>query len=200
MIRINLLPVREIKAEVTRKRDLAIAGITLGVTALVLAGIYLYQGRRVATMQGELEALRREIQALNLKVKEVGELQVKIKEFQAKHQVIEDLNRQKVGPVRVMESLSAAVPPTLWLTEFKETGGKVTINGLAVDNQSVADFMRNLSKLPYFSDVELVETLAADAKTGPYKKFAISAKVSYRARPPERAETKSVPAVKDGKP
>jgi len=200
MIRINLLPVKEIKAEVSRRRDLIIGGLTLGLTALIFIGAYLYQTYRLSSLGNELTGLRKEIEALNVKVKEIGDLQNKIKDFSSKHKVIDDLNQKKAGPVKVMESLSAATPPTLWLTEFKETKGNSEIRGLALDNQTVADFLNTLAKSGQFKDVELVESIQAEEKSGPYKKFAIRAGVVYRA-PASVADAKSGAKVapKEGK-
>ena len=200
MIRINLLPVKEIKAEVGRRRDLTIGGLTLGSIALVLLGVYLYQSYRLSSLGNELAGLRKDIEALNVKVKEIGDLQNKIKDFTSKNKVIDDLNQKKAGPVKVMESLSAATPPTLWLTEFKETNGSSDIRGLALDNQTVADFLNTLAKSGQFKDVELVEAIQADEKSGPYKKFAIRAGVIYRA-PVAAADAKSGEKVapKEGK-
>lgn len=180
MIRINLLPVRELAAEVGRRRDLTIGLVTLAATALVLLGVYFYQSSRLSKLGDELASLRQEIQVLNAKLKEVADLQNKIKEFKSKHRVIEDISKQKVGPVRVMESLSAATPSGLWLTEFREANGSLVINGLALDNQTVADFLRLLESYSYFTNVELIETTQADEKTGPYKKFSIRAQLLYR--------------------
>jgi len=181
MIRINLLPVKEIKAEVSRRRDLFTGGVTLGLTALILVGVYLYQSYRLSNLGNELAGLRKDIEVLNAKVKQLGDLQNRIKDFSSKNKVIDDLNQKKIGPVKVMESLSAATPPTLWLTEFKETNGGLDIRGLALDNQTVADFLNTLGKSGHFKDVELIETIQAEEKSGPYKKFAIKAGVVYRA-------------------
>ncbi len=179
MIRINLLPVKQIKAEVSRRRDLMIGGMALGLTGLMILGAYLYQSYRISKLQNEMTATREEIKALDLKVKEFGELQKGIKEFESKHKIIEDLNQRKAGPVRVMESLSAATPATLWLTEFKETGGKLVITGLALDNQTVADFLKALATFRYFREVELVETTEGGPAGGPLKKFSLKSLVSY---------------------
>jgi type IV pilus assembly protein PilN len=181
MIRVNLLPVKELKAESSRRRDLIIGGLTLGLTALILVGVYFYQSYRRSNLGNELAGLRKEIDALNVKVKEIGDLQIKIKDFASKHKVIDDLNQKKIGPVKVMENLSAATPPTLWLTEFKETNGSSDIRGLALDNQTIADFINTLARTGQFKDVELIETVQADEKSGSYKKFAIRAGVLYRA-------------------
>ena len=189
MIRINLLPVKERKAEVSRRRELTLGGVVLGFTVLVLAGLYVYQFYRLSTLNSELVGLRDEIQALDVKVKQVGDLQNKIEEFKSKNKIIEDLERKKVGPVRVMESLSAAAPPSLWLTEFKDIGGNLVINGQAIDNQTVADFLKALVSSSYFKNVELVETTQGGPADGTYKKFSIKSVVSYQS-------TSSASAVK----
>lgn len=200
MIRVNLLPVKELKAEIGRRRDLIIGGFTLGLTALILIGVYFYQSYRLSTLGNELAGLRKDVEILNVKVKEIGELQTKIKDFSGKHKVIDDLNQKKIGPVKVMESLSAATPPTLWLTEFKETNGSSDIRGLALDNQTVADFLNTLARTGQFKDVELIETIQADEKSGRYKKFAIRAGVLYGA-PASVTDAKNVAKVapKEGK-
>ena len=188
MIRVNLLPVKELKAAISRQRELTIGGIVLGVLALLFLGLYLEQYLRLSKLAKELADLRGEIQALNTKVKQVGDLQIKVKEFTSKHRIISDLNKKRAGPVGVMESLSSATPPRLWLTEFKETGGRLTITGVAADNQTVAEFLRSLATHAYFKDVELVETSQGGKDSGPFKKFSIKSAISYLPAPPSGAK------------
>ena len=180
MIRLNLLPVRELNAESDRRRDLIVTGASLAATSLILIGIYLYQSAQLSKLTDELPAIRKEVDVLNGKVKELGSLEAKIKELRSKHKVIEDLRGQKSGPTLVMDSLAAAIPSSLWLIELKQSGGSLIIDGLAMDNQSVAEFIKSLSRSGHFKDVELVETTQADAKTGPFKKFSIQSGISYQ--------------------
>ena len=144
MIRINLLPVREITAAFGRRQEIMVAGVSVGLIVVVLAGVYLMQLRKISHFEGELAGLRREIEVLNAKAKGVGEMEKKVAELREKVKVIDDLNKKKTGPVRVMESLSSAMPARLWLTQFREAGGNVTIDGLAVDNQTIAEFLKAL--------------------------------------------------------
>ena len=125
MIRINLLPVKELEAESVRRRELTIGGAVLGLALLVMGGIYFLQWREHSRLENELTDLRNEIQALNVKVREVGDLQNKIKDLRGKNKILEDLSKKRVGPVRVLESLSVATPTSLWLTELRENGGNL---------------------------------------------------------------------------
>jgi type IV pilus assembly protein PilN len=179
MIRINLLPVKELKAEVSRRREMMLGALCLGVTLASIAGLYIAQYSRIAGLENELESLRTELASLNVKAKGVADLEAKIKEVKGKHQVIEDINKKKAGPVRVMQSLSAATPRALWLTQFKETGGNLTITGVATDNQTIAEFLKALGTHAYFKDTELVETTQTDQGVAP-KRFSIKSRLQYQ--------------------
>ena len=194
MIRINLLPVKELKAEVVRRRELMIGGVSLALTGVLILGVYAYQWRQVSTVEKELEELRKELQVLNVKAKDVTELQRKIKEFEGKNKVIYDINKKKSGPVRVMESLAVATPSALWLTEFKEIGGNLTITGVAVDNQTIAEFLKALAAHAYFNNTELVETTQNQQAGLPPRRFLIKSRLNYQPTVPSTSAVKPVSA------
>ena len=198
MIRINLLPVKQLQAEVTRRREIIVGSAVLGGALLLLLGAHLYQSYQLTQSENELAELRTELKALNAKVKEVADLQTKIKEFRGKHKIIEDLNNKKSGPVLVMAGLSQATPGSLWLTELREGGGNVTMSGLAADHETLANFMRSLTLSKHFTEVELIETTQGAGPTSALKRFAIKARVLYRAQtpPPMDAKTKASAPVK----
>lgn len=185
MIRINLLSAREIRAEIGRRQDLTIAAAAIGAALVLIVIVFLYQFSRSALLSSRLSGLRQEIAALEGKAKEVMELQKNIGELKQKVKVIDDLSKKKVGPVRVMESLSGATPARLWLTEFKENSGNLSLNGMAVDNQTVADFLKALSASAYFKDVELVETSQAEQEKLLLKKFSLRSHLVYQLSVPE---------------
>ena len=153
---------------------------------------YAYQWRQASTLERELDELRKELQVLNVKAKDVTELQRKIKEFEGKNKVIDDINKKKSGPVRVMESLSVATPSALWLTEFKETGGNLTITGVAVDNHTIAEFLKALASHPYFNNTELVETTQNQQAGMPPRRFLIKSRLNYQ---PNLSSTSAVKPV-----
>jgi type IV pilus assembly protein PilN len=201
MIRINLLPVKQLQAEVTRRREIILGSAILGFALLVLLGTYVYQGYQLTNLEKELAGLRTELQVLNAKVKEVADLQVRIKDLRGKQKIIEDLENKKSGPVLVMASLSLATPASLWLTDLRESGGSVTMNGLAVDNESVANFMRALATSKHFTDIELIETTQGAGPTAALKKFAIKTRAVYRppTPPPADARTTGAPVKNEEK-
>ena len=180
MIRINLLPVKELKAEVSRRREVMIGALCLAATIVLSICVYLYQFHRTSVLEQELANLQTELRVFNAKAKDVAELQNKIKAYENKHNVLLSINKKKSGPVRVMESLSGATPNALWLTEFKEIAGDVTITGLASDNQTIAEFLKALETYAVFKETELVETAQSEQTGGPPRRFSIKSKVLYQ--------------------
>ena len=197
MIRINLLPVREITAAFGRRQEIMVAGVSVGLIVVVLAGVYLMQLRKISHFEGELAGLRREIEVLNARAKGVGEMEKKVADLREKVKVIDDLNKKKTGPVRVMENLSSAMPARLWLTQFREASGNVTIDGLAVDNQTIAEFLKALSSSAYFDNVELVETAQVEQEGVSLKRFSLNSNLLYQPPVPSSQTDQKVAGKKE---
>jgi len=183
MIRINLLSVREAQREAGRRQEgrLMVLG-TVFVLALLLV-IEVGSRLRLAPINAEHERLRSEITALDAKTKEITELERKRNDIEDKLNTIASLEQRKVGPVQILADLSDATPDQVWLLEFTENSGAATITGLALDNQTIAVFMRRLGGSPYFSDVDLVEATQAEQDGVQLKRFVVNARLSFAGKP-----------------
>jgi type IV pilus assembly protein PilN len=180
MIRINLLSTREIEAEQGRRKDVVVTVLCLGGVAALCLVVFLYQFFRTTILQRQLASLKTEMASMEGAAKEVNDLQIKITALKQKLAVIDDLGKKKIGPVRVMETLSTSAPDRLWLTEFKENSGSLTVTGMAVDNQTIADFLKALQSSQYFKDVDLVETVQSQQDKQALKKFAVRSRLLYQ--------------------
>ncbi len=189
MIRINLLSAREAEDEAGRRRDERI--VVVGAVALVavLLGAELTSRLRLVPIRAQSERLTKEVAALEEKTKELNALEAQRGELEEKLKTIAQLEARKVGPVQVLANLSDAAPEELWLLEFTESGGLGTVSGLALDNQTIAAFMRNLGSSAYFSNVDLVETTQSEQDGVPLKRFIINARLSYTGKPLPPAPT-----------
>jgi type IV pilus assembly protein PilN len=200
MIRINLMPRAEARRQAARQRDkqvLVLIGI--GLLAVILATELLTRrhASRIQAMNDEHQA---ELAALSQKHNAAIQLDRRRKELEAKLATIKVLERQRTGPVHVLDDLGAATPDTLWLTEMRESGGMATLLGRGLDNQTIALFMRNLAASPYFANVDLVETKQVEDGQAKLKEFSIRANVMYAGRPmptpvPVDAPAKAAPGA-----
>ena len=198
MIRINLLPIKETERALGRRQQMSLVALGLVTTLLIMLIPYLIQGRRLSVLDSRVETLTKEIQAMNLQVREVRDIDRLKKEVQTKLQIIEDLNRKRVGPSRVLDDLSLASPENLWLIDFNEVGSSATFTGLALDNETIAKFMRQLQASPYFFSVDLVETSQqqpadpSKASAAPqFTRFIVKATIDYFGRGGKPARTQA---------
>jgi type IV pilus assembly protein PilN len=181
MIRINLLPVKQAAQAERQRQEITRAGLALLLLAVLGVAIRIQQGRELAAAETRIEELENALKALDSQVRDVTDLDNKKKALDAKLKVISDLGRKRVGPVGVMNDLAKATPDRVWLTDFTEIGSATTITGQAVDNQIVAEFLRNLSTSPYFTSVDLVETTQDQVGEIKLRKFIVKAMINYAA-------------------
>ena len=183
MIRINLMPRAEARRQAARARDRQVAILILAALVAIIALTEFFTRRTANRVQAEADEHQAELAQLSQKHNAAIQLDRKRKELEAKVQTIKILERQRKGPVHVLDDLGAATPDTLWLTEMRESGGMVTLMGRGLDNQTIALFMRNLAASPYFTNVDLVETKQVEEGQAKLKEFSIRANVLYGGRP-----------------
>lgn len=182
MIRINLLPVREVEREAGRRQETRLVYLSVVLVLVVLTGIEVASRMRLAPLKAEHAKLQAEIVALDKKSAELSKLEGERKELEEKLKTIATLEAKKIGPVNVLADLSDSAPEQVWLLEFKETGGLATISGLGLDDQTIANFMRNLDASPYFDNVDLVETAQSELDGVQLKRFVVNARLSYSGK------------------
>jgi len=182
VIRVNLLPVREVEREAGRRQETRLVYLSAALVVVLLAGIEVGSRMRLAPLKTEHARLQADIVALDKKSIELTKLETERKDLEEKLKTIATLEAKKVGPVQVLADLSDATPEQVWLLEFKETGGLATISGLGLDDQTIANFMRKLGASPYFGGVDLVETAQSEQDGVQLKRFVVNARLSYSGK------------------
>lgn len=181
MIRINLLPVRAKKKRNTSIYQLVAMGGGVVLALLVAFTTHMYFQGAIETQEKKIADADAEIKRLEKIIGEVKELDKQKQRLLTQLGVIERLEKSKRGPVRVLDELSNAIPKRVWITNFKEAGGNLSMTGAAIDNADISEFMRAMQKSPYFSDVQLKFTQAAVREGVPTYNFEIGCKVNYAA-------------------
>lgn len=181
MIRINLLPVRTSKKQeaVRREAFLALAGAAVALFAgLALWGVTQLQ---LTGIEADNLALQNEIDKLSADAKRVDEMEKFEKDLQRKLDVITDLRAKKAGPVHMLDDMSTAAPDRLTLVRLNQQGDNLEIEGIAVSNTVISEYLRALDASPYFEAVFLknIEALPADKSISvTLKKFMLTARLT----------------------
>jgi type IV pilus assembly protein PilN len=159
MIRINLLPFRAARKKENIKRQTTMYGLSVALLLMVMVYYSLRLGNQLSFMQTQQKKLSTELATYQRTIRRIDELDKKIDELRSKLEVIKKLEKNKTGPVHLLDEIAMAVPKDkLWLTSLQENKGSLTLQGTAMDNETVALFMTNLEKSKYLKSVDLEST------------------------------------------
>ena len=159
MIRINLLPFRAARKKENIRRQLTIFALSVVFVLVVMAYYYMKLSTTLSDRKKEEQQIKVELAAYKKTIERINSLEKQIAEIRKKLDVIKDLEKKKTGPVLLLDQIAMAVPKEkLWLTSLDEKQGKLTLNGTAMDNETVAVFMTNLENSELITSVDLKST------------------------------------------
>ncbi len=99
---------------------------------------------------------------LTEQVKQVQDFERRKKLLEDKNRIIDQLEKSRMGPVKVLDHVSQSLEPLkVWLTKLGMSSNTVEVEGKAVSNDDVVEFVNNLRRTDYFTDINLQESKAA---------------------------------------
>ena len=178
MIRINLLPEPRTKG-VKKQWDVRIeaVGAAVAIVVVVLA-CFWYASELDAVIEAKQltkQDKEKQIAALKEQVKQVEDFEKKKKQLEDKGRIIDELEKKRGGPVRAMDHISQSLEPLkLWLLKLDMKEKQIDMEGKALSQDDIVEFINNLRRTEYFVNIRLTESRAiAEGKTTTYQ-FKIS--------------------------
>ncbi|BBP05648.1 pilus assembly protein PilN [Sulfuriferula plumbiphila] len=161
MIRINLLPHREVKrAARQRQFNLLLGAVALLGIAIVILG-YLALDARQQTQAKRNEYLKVEIAKLDKDIVDIKKLKEQTRSLLARKQAVETLQTNRSNEVHLLDQLVRLLPEGLYLKSIKQTGNTINLQGYAQSSARVSTLMRNLESSPWLESPVLIEIHAA---------------------------------------
>jgi type IV pilus assembly protein PilN len=165
MIEINLLPVREARRAADLRQQVMQLVMMLIVVGAGIGFVHSEMNERTATAQARVAQMQRDIDQFKPQLEQVAAFRKKKAKLEKKIDVIDELDRARSGPVRVMSELAMRTPERLWLKSVQTSGGTIQLKGLSLDNELVAVFLRGLGDSEYFESVDLDGTKLEKSKS-----------------------------------
>jgi type IV pilus assembly protein PilN len=208
MIRINLLAVER---KVAKKKVVLFQSgqsVTLGCVLVLVAAVafvgwrYWALGRASVQLDEDIAAAQRETARLQSIITQVRQFEERKVQLQQRVALIEQLRKDQTGPVHMLDQISRALPPALWLTGVKQgaTPDEVVIDGQSTTQTGVSDFAANLEASGYFRrsvDIVLTETETITQAPGELVRFSVRALFQVPGAPPPAAAP-AAPARRGG--
>lgn len=183
MIRINLLPHRQIKrAERQRQFNLML------VAALVAAGAFVFMGwsyidAKIQHQQSRNERLEKASAELDKQIEEIKDLKEQINGVLERKQIVENLQTNRSQAVVVLDEISRQLPEGTYLKSIKQQGSQITLQGVADTNARVATLVRNLSISNWLESPNLIEIKATNANSTKSNEFLMTVKLKTPQAP-----------------
>jgi Tfp pilus assembly protein PilN len=172
MIRINLLGTTKPK---TRRAAMAAPTMEIGSvgspTVKVLVAVALavaFNGYTWYHLDRESQDIATKMKVAEQKNRELSDVKAKYIERQKQHDsyqhrvdVIDQLRASQSGyPMNLLNTVGDTVSSTeeVWLSTMKDQGANISIEGMALSTDAVANLIANLQKTGYFRNIEIKET------------------------------------------
>ena len=174
MIKINLIPFREIEKKENIRRQVTIAILSVILVMMVMAYYHMSLKNTIVKMTDKIESTKIELAAAEKEAKQVDIIKQELNKLNTKIQVIKTIEANRKASIKLMDHMTKMVDEQtsalesgtspdaigkpikrLWFTSFHANGPNININGIALDNKTVADFMTRLEVSKAYNNVTL---------------------------------------------
>ncbi|PPU20833.1 PilN domain-containing protein [Xanthomonas arboricola] len=181
MARINLLPWRAERRKAREREFYSMLGFAALGGVLLSVLIWFYYDAQISGQTERNAFLTAEIDKVKAQNEEIKELDKKKDRLLARKKVIEELQANRSQMVHLFDSLVRTIPDGVALTNIKQDGDILTLEGRSQSNARVSTYMRNLEGSGWMTnpDLSIIEAKSQDkagqpagpsmdAKTLPY--------------------------------
>ena len=184
MIRINLLPHRELRRKQQQKEFFIMLGAVAGLGAAIWFATHSYLSGVLEEQNGRNTYLEQEIATLDKQIEEIKKVQEQTAALLQRKTIVESLQANRAETVYLLDQLVRQLPDGVYLKGVQQRGNKVAINGFAQSNARVSTFMRNLESSPYLEKPNLVEIHAVTDKSSRLSEFSLNVSLARSKQEP----------------
>lgn len=188
MLRINLLPIRQLKKRAKAKNEIFGFSFIFVCLLVVLGLVFFFQMGRIGSINAAIASLHQEQQKLAPEIAAVNKLKKDKEELERKISVINHLRAESSITVHILNDVANRVDNSrMWLTSLNQQGSALNLTGVALDNQTIATFMDMLKTSPYINEVNLANASLKRVSGRDLKEFSLTCQISL----PKTQKTKA---------
>jgi len=165
MIRINLLPWRDLERAERKQEFLTTLGVFCAIAAVLLIPIYLVISQMIATQKELNSILTAEISKLDEQIAEIKKIKQEKNQLLARMNIIQQLQSDRTRMVHIFDELVRIVPDGVHFVSVDKKEAIFTVNGVAESNTSVSQFMRNIDLSDWIMQ-PVLKQINAESKDG----------------------------------
>ena len=177
MMRVNLLPHREIRRKQEQQQFVMALALVALVGAALAYGVYFYLDKVYEEHVGGNKYLTEEIAKVDKEIEEITRLKEQTASLLARKQVVETLQSNRSETVNLLDQLVRQLPDGMYLRSVRQTDAKVVINGVTQSQARVSTLMRNLEASQKLGNPALVEIKSLPQGTTRANEFTMNVEI-----------------------
>jgi type IV pilus assembly protein PilN len=159
MLKINLLPVRQLKKRAKAKQQLSGMVILFVMILASLVATGVLQVQKIKNLETEISDLNKKKESYAPTLNKIAQLKKDKEELARKTEIINKLKSNSSLTVRILDEVATRVDKQrMWLEALQQQESSLALSGVALDNQTVAQFMDSLKESPFVKDVTLTNS------------------------------------------
>ncbi|NLR75074.1 MULTISPECIES: PilN domain-containing protein [Leeia] len=163
MIRLNLLPHRELRKAAQTRQFYILTAFTLLAALGGAFAVYQYLVDQVTYQEARNGYYRQENDKLSKQIVEIDKLKEERETLLSRKKVVEDLQVSRSEVVQLLDSLAKLTPEGIMLTSIKQTDTTVDLTGNTISNARIATFMQNIQSSSMLANPTLIQITGGDA-------------------------------------
>jgi type IV pilus assembly protein PilN len=191
MIRINLLPHREIKRAARRRQFNYLLAAALAVAVGMVGLGQAVISASLASQEERNSFLETEITKLDAQIKEIKKIKEETRALLERKQVVETLQSNRTEVVHLFDEIIHILPEGLYVRSVKQSGDQIELLGYTQSSARVSTLMRNLEDSPWFEQPTLIEIKAATVNNLRANEFNLTVKQTKQQAEGEKQEARS---------
>lgn len=179
MLKINLLPVRQLKKRAKAKKQifgmLFLFFIVLGLVAS--AGVWQLQN--IKQLNNTIASLKKEKESYTPTLNKIAKLKKDQQEFTRRSEIIDKLKSDSSLTVRIVDEVASRIDnQRMWLDSLHQQNASLRLSGVALDNRTIAQFMDHLKASPFITEVSLATSSLKIVSGKSLKHFELNCNVA----------------------
>ena len=172
-------------------RQLALSGaVIIATLAILLLG--------TGFLSAKVSGLGKSIDDLTARKKELQKTLDLIVKLEKQKQLVEqqigivnELEKKSQLTVRILDEIARITPhERMWVTTLAQNGSSLQLSGMALDNRTIADYLKELKTSDYLTDVTLKKSALSKYGERNLMKFSLSCSVTLPRTDDEASKEK----------
>ncbi|PTN13053.1 PilN domain-containing protein [Nitrosomonas aestuarii] len=177
MIKINLLPHRELKRKTRQQQFAVFAGVVCAFALITIWGVHNIFVGKIEYQNGRNQYLNNHIAILDRQIADIRDIKNHTHELLARKSVVETLQGNRSEVVYLLDQLVRLLPDGVYLKSVKQEGHSINLTGYAQSNAWVSTLMRNLESSPWLESPALIEIKAVTVNNVRQNEFNLNIKL-----------------------